>query len=292
MSPSEDDQSVSREPHLQPDVQPGDPSEARAEETLRREARRPSSSYRDGQSVYDEPNIFPDRAEEVVEQDWSCSKCGYNLRGLPTGHPCPECGHRELYRPPAPGATSYQSWLQGRAEATSTGKAWLVALLVALGGGPFAVLAAFIHTNPTGLAASSAIVMAVVFGPAIEEVMKIGTAAMIVETRPYLFRRVEQVQVATIGAALLFAVIENILYLYVYFPKHGLEFALWRWTVCVAMHVGCTLIATRGLVAVWRRTATEYRRPELSQGLRMLVAAIAVHASYNAAVAAYETFGS
>jgi DNA-directed RNA polymerase subunit RPC12/RpoP len=288
MSRPEDDPSVFNEPHLRPDRPSPDPTEARADAALARERKRREQDHRDGHSVYDEPDVFPGRPVDLIEQDWSCSNCGYNLRGLPTGHRCPECGHRELYRPAAEGLPSYQNWLRQRVAATPRQRGWYVAVLAALCGGPWAVLAALIHTNPGGLTGYSTIIVAVVFGPAVEEVMKIAVAACIVEVRPYLFRRAEQLHIAAAGSALLFAVIENILYLTVYVPNHSLEYALWRWTVCVAMHVGCTLIATRGLVEVWRRTITEYRPAKLTLGFSALVAAIVAHAGYNAAATVYE----
>jgi len=288
MSRPEDDQSVFNEPHLQPDLKPPDPSEVQADRTLDREGQPREQDYQDGQSIYDEPDVFPGRPAEVIEQDWSCSNCGYNLRGLPTGHPCPECGHRELYRPAAEGSPSYQNWLRRRLADTPVSRGWQVAVLAALAGGPWAVLASLLHTNPGGLAGYSTVILAVVFAPVVEEVMKIAIAATIVEVRPYLFRRAEQLQLAAVGSALLFAVIENVLYLTVYAPNHSLEYAVWRWTVCVAMHAGCTLIATRGLATVWYRTITEYRPPRLALGFGALVAAIVTHAGYNAAVTLFE----
>ncbi len=32
------------------------------------------------------------RRSQPLEYDWLCPSCGYNLRGLPTAHRCPECG--------------------------------------------------------------------------------------------------------------------------------------------------------------------------------------------------------
>ena len=254
MSRHEDDQSVHNEPHLRPGPRPVDPSERKADKALGRDARRSGADYRDKPSVYDEPDMFAGRAGEVIEQDWNCSGCGYNLRGLPAGHPCPECGHRELYRPAPTVSTSYQSWLRERIEKTTPAKAWLVTVLLALCGGPWALLATILGTNSGVLIGGSVIVMTVIFGPAIEEALKIAAAAAIVEVRPYLFRRAEQVQIAAIGAALFFAVVENVVYLTIYVPNPPAELILWRWTVCTALHVGCTTVAVgrrgRGLAPV------------------------------------------
>lgn len=290
MPRSNDPHSVHNEPHLRPRVPPpqGDDDETRAAERLRREAARPAPEYRDGQSIYDEPDMFPGRNAEIVEQDWTCSRCGYNLRGLPTHHPCPECGHRELYRPAPSNATSYAVWLRARQAETSEAKSWGVAIVLALLGGPWAVITALMGADPMTFTAGAMLLLVVVFGPLTEEVMKVGLVLWAVETRPYLFRRVDQIQLATIGAALVFAVIENLIYLNIYIPNASLLMVLWRWTVCVALHIGCTLVATRGLVAVWQRATTESRRPQLDQGLRWIVIAAIIHAAYNFTAVALE----
>lgn len=128
----------------------------------------------------------------------------------------------------------------------------------------------------------------VVLGPTIEEVMKIGAVATIIELRPYLFRRVEQLQAAAIGAALLFAAIENVLYLGFKLPNPTVSYSIWRWTVCVGLHVGCTMVATRGLIDVWHRSITELRQPRLAGGMRALGVAVIIHGSYNAMVILFD----
>ena len=128
--------SVSREPHLNPDACRADPSEENARRKLEREAQRGVESRLDDQGVYDEPDILPGRPGEVVEQDWSCSVCGYNLRGLPVGHRCPECAHIELYRPPPAGAKSYAMRLEQAAARVTPGLSWTIAVAAVLPGGP------------------------------------------------------------------------------------------------------------------------------------------------------------
>ncbi len=288
MSRPDDDPSVFHEPHLAPDPANLDPSEAKAARALGKEGARRETRAAPADSVFDEPDILPGRASEVISQDWSCSQCGYNLRGLPVGHPCPECGHRELYRPPPVGATSYQAWLQERIGRTRPGIGWTAAIAVAVCGGPLAVLSAFLGTSPGTVASLSVVLLISLYAPAVEETMKIALAAIVVEKRPYWFRRAEQIQVAVLGSALLFAVIENVIYLNVYIPNPGIEIILWRWTICVGMHVGCTMLASRGLIAVWERTMSELRPPRVTDGMRMLVVAIVVHGGYNAAAIGFE----
>lgn len=287
----EDNQSVSREPQHGADHGQGDPSEAKADRTLRHEPEKANGTYRPGQSVWDEPDILPGRTDNLVEQDWYCSRCGYNLRGLSVGRRCPECGHVELYRPPPPGVDSYGGWLRERMGRTAPETCWMIAVGAAMLGGLWAIIASVVGTQRWGAGGWSMLLVGVLYAPAIEETMKIAAGAYVVELRPYWFRRAEQIQVATVGAAVVFAVIENLIYLYVYVKNPSPGLVAWRWSVCTALHIGCTTLATRGLVDVWQRAVTEFRRPRITRALRCVVPAMAIHGVYNAAVICHQTVG-
>ena len=113
-------------------------------------------------------------------------------------------------------------------------------------------------------------------------VMKIAATLWIVEKRPFLFRSRLQIAVCVLAGALVFAAVENVMYLEVYIagPTPGL--ARWRWSVCVAMHMGCSLVAGLGLMRIWRRAMTTRSRPQLSSGAPYLMTAAIIHGTYNA----------
>ncbi|GJM25716.1 MAG: hypothetical protein DHS20C16_21310 [Phycisphaerae bacterium] len=251
-------------------------------------APRSESSYQTGQSVFDEPDIFPGRKGEVLERDWSCDYCGANLRGMPLETPCRECGRRNWYRPPPLGSDSYESWLTRRQHETKLGTGIATAIACAVVGGLFAVVSSALGTSPGGFFGASAPLLVVIFGPIVEETLKVAAASYVVEVKPYLFKRRTQVYLAAIGAAVIFAALENVLYIFVYLRNPSDKIILIRWTVCVALHVGCTTIVAAGLVNIWKRAMHEFRQPRITDLFPSLVTAIVIHGAYNAGMIGLE----
>ena len=280
------DPSVNAEPHLSNQTPKPDPAVDRAERSLESErtANDPEEE-RAKHSVFDEPTTRPNRTSVLIERDWSCRNCGYNLRGLMTGHRCPECGKVELYEPPREGELTYMDWLAEHRALPSLGKTWLVAMLIPLAGIPLAVACALFTVEYAGLAYFAA------FGPAASEVLKVAIVAMLIERHSTLIRSPRQILCMTIGTALLFSVVQNVIDLSIYFKSPSLELVLYRWVICVLLHVACTAIATQGLIAVWRRTRHERRQFSITGAFPAVALAIGVHAVYNLCVFIRGDFG-
>ena len=179
--------------------------------------------------------------------------------------------------PPADGL-SYAQWLMRRRENTSAGRSWAVTLLAAAASGPWSVIATLLSV----VAVWHWLVAVVITGPITEEILKAAIPLYIVEKRPYLFRSRMQIALCAIASGLVFAAIENVLYLQVYVPEPSSQLILWRWTVCVALHTTCCFIASIGMMSIWSRTMATLTRPNLTPGLTFIVIAAVVHGSYNA----------
>ncbi len=243
------DPSVHREPHLRGEGYRADPSEAK---TDAREARRrpPSEAEAVDQSVYDEPAFSA-----------------------------------ELAGPAAKGGLTYRGWLEQGRERVSVEGSWGLTLLLALAAGPWAVLGAMLSEWQSWLGA----LVLVAFAPVAEEMMKVAAALYVVEKRPFLFRSAAQIMLTVLAGALVFSVVENLLYLHVYVRHPSAALIAWRWTVCVALHTGCTFIAGLGLVRIWRDAWERMDRPRLPLGSPYLMTAIVLHAVYNASALLLES---
>ncbi len=286
MTHSEDKHSIDREPQIREGhFTPDDAEKSAARKLANEQLTTDPELERAKHSVFDEPISFPHREAVEIKQDWHCRNCHYNLRGLMTGHPCPECGSIERYEPPRDGEITYAKLIASRRSEVSSTGAWLVAVSGMLLGVPLALLFSFLLTEYLTLLFFGLI------GPATAELSKIFLCAMLIERKSPYIKRPAHIYVMTIGTALLFALVQNwvcLNYIYSVSPRAMIA---WRWTGCVALHMLCTGIAAAGLVRVWRRGREEDRMPSLSPAYVYIVVAIVIHAALNTSVMSMGLFG-
>ena len=237
---------IEHEPHLRAGRFQADPSEAAADRKL---PLSDSAAERAEQGVWQEPAI------------------SVQLTGGPD-----EDAH------------TYASWLSQKIEETTSAESLIVTLGIILTAGLWGILGA-IWTGIQGAGLQGISLFAVVvFGPVTEEALKVAIAWWVVEKRPYLFLTSGQILFCAAFGGLAFAAIENLIYMYVYVPDHSEAFVIFRWTVCVALHVCCSLIAGCGLARMWEEATTHLTPPRTLVTSPWLVIAIVVHGAYNLGV--------
>ena len=225
---------------------------------------------RDPHSVSAEPHLgTPARAKDAVDHEvWS--------------EPCRPAGARAADPSKTLCGQLRQQW--GR---VSWGRSWGVVAALSLVAGPFAILAAFLKTSaPTGLLA------ALIAAPLVEELGKAVVPLMVLERRPYLFAAGGQLVLVGAFSGLVFAAIENALYLHVFVGDPTASLRAWRWGICTAVHVGCSSIAGLGLRRMWRAARALSSLAGMSLAAPCLIAAMIVHGAYNAAAIALERTGA
>jgi hypothetical protein len=226
-------------------------------------------------SVHNEPAIFPGQSGRLVDVDFPCRRCGYNLRGSTMGQACPECGDVAIYAPPPSCAGSYSSWAEREISRTSPGHSAIFGALCVLGTAILGLGGAFASVPLAGC------VVPFVLGPIIEEAAKILALAWILDAKPYVFTSRRSIYaVAAIGAAGYAAVENGILYALMASPT-PFETAF-RWAVCLPLHVVLSLVATFGLAQMWTKAMRDRVPPSFGDHAMPLVAAVLLHGAYNA----------
>jgi hypothetical protein len=180
------------------------------------------------------------------------------------------------------GDETFRRWLDDRRSRVGVSKGLLVALIAGIIAGPFAIVGAL----SKGPGVSVGVVFyAIMFAPVIEEFLKQSGMIFILERRPYLAKSAWQFPLAAVVAAVIFATVENLMYLHIYTAEFSDEkreaLARFRWPVCTALHVSCAFIASFGLVRVWRKQNEDGKPAQLSYAYPLFGSAIVIHALYN-----------
>ncbi len=187
------------------------------------------------------------------------------------------------------GLSTYGDRYRRRREATAPARRWGALALAAVAAGPFAVLGALIGT-PSGVGLVGFLYV-VVIGPLIEEVLKAAGAFYLAEQRPWLVPAAWTLPLAALAAGLVFAAIENLVYLNVYIPDPSAEIVRWRWIAGPALHGGASLLAGFGVARMWRRSHQRGEPPNPSEAVPGVVGAAVLHGGYNATVTVLELTG-
>jgi RsiW-degrading membrane proteinase PrsW (M82 family) len=176
-------------------------------------------------------------------------------------------------------------WIAQKKAACTIPGNMAVTLAAALVAGPFAVMGAFMAGQQTLFR----ILYLILFAPVVEELLKQSGMIYLLEKKPYRIFSTGQFVMAAVISAAVFAAFENLLYIYFYTNPQTMEsfadYCWFRWTVCTMLHVVCAVVASLGLVRVWKKQLTDGRAADLAVGFKWFVAAMAIHALYNLTVA-------
>lgn len=153
-------------------------------------------------------------------------------------------------------------------------KLWSLALFSGL----FAIVSSFIRQLTTGL---PDILAAIVVAPPVEEILKIAIPIMVLEHREKWIGSGRDLLWLALGSALIFAIVENLLYSFVYLKNPSTELLFWRWSACTTMHVLASGLSGVGLMRAFNRSLRTDQPPRFVWEWPWLAGAIAVHMAYN-----------
>ena len=163
-------------------------------------------------------------------------------------------------------------------------KSYFIPILYALGGVFFASLGAFIEESSIVFGFTLGLV---VIGPVIEEVLKPFGVVVLLEKGALYLRSKSHVFWLCITSGLVFSLIENLLYTYVYllpyfkYPHLYMETLIYRYTVCILLHIFTTSIMAIGLMRQFDVVKKNKGKFALENITPYIVIAASIHGSYN-----------
>lgn len=226
-------------------------------------------------SVREEPALHSERCAEEAEPE--------PLRTEEFAVSEPERIRDSVFSEPgmASPRTAYREWLTEKSRCYGPGRILAETVAAGILGGLAAVPGVFLAGNWT----SFQLVYLVAFGPLIEELMKQAGMIYLLEKRPGSVRYGWQFFLASVIAAAIFAGLENLLYQHLYLrslkPDALAIIMVFRWRICMLLHVSCAVIAAMGLRRAWLRHRELGRPAELSDAYGWVTTAIVLHGVYN-----------
>ena len=184
-------------------------------------------------------------------------------------------------------SAEYRELIRMEQECFPASSAPFLSILAGIAGGLFAVPAVFLDTlgSSLGFGLGLGAAVLVVIGPFAEETLKQSGAVFQLEKMRGSIRHGWQFFLSGMPCGAVFSVLENLIYQYIYLrnlpPEKLADVMAFRWTICTALHILCTVISSMGLRHVWRESLEKERPFRLSDAFPWFIAATAVHGLYN-----------
>ena len=243
-------------------------------------------------SVEDEVALHPDlnrertHAEDLPEapgKDYSSEACYYSSTAFEPG-----VGDGD--------SSDYRELIRLERECFPASVAPFLSILAGVAGGFFAIPAVFLDTFGSSLGFGFVLgaLVLVVIGPFTEETLKQSGAIFQLEKMRGSIRYDWQFFLSGVLGGAVFGVLENLIYQHIYLrslpPEKLANVMAFRWIICTALHILCTVVSSMGLRHVWRESLAKERPCRIYDAFPWFVAATAIHGLYNLSMMLMDPF--
>ena len=190
----------------------------------------------------------------------------------------------------------YREMVRTEQERYPASVAPFLSILAGVAGGLFAVPAVFLDTlgSSLGFGLVLGVLVLVVLGPFAEETLKQSGAVFQLEKMRGSIRYDWQFFLSGALGGAVFSILENLIYQHIYLrnlpPEKLADVMAFRWTICTALHILCTVVSSMGLRRVWRESLAKERPFRLSDAFPWFAAATFIHGLYNLSMLLLDPF--